>query len=241
MTPRLAIPSEWADRLTMDGPIAIGYDVATTQGGKSNPSSISVQQREGRMVHTRLLVAWKSREPEVARQMIDALLSDIERRGLKPRRLEIDASSERYFAADIRTHFMGRMATELIAGNQKLEWRGETLDSKTLLGNMYVSALEDGFITLPAGEWIEVDHRLVMREAGGFKTLLGPNGEHGDTFDAGKLAYWGLHSSSGTVRADPLQVGDFGFNKNPVRPVYNDPWMDGIARQNLEPQSNFLA
>lgn len=241
MTPRLSIPSRWTDRLTEDGAISLGYDVATTERGTSNPSSISVLQRSGRMVHTRLLVSWKSREPAVARQMIDSILLDIEARKMKPRRLEIDASSERYFAADIRTHFAGRVAVELVAGNQKLEFRGETLDAKTLLGNLYISALEDGFITLPAGEWIEVDHRLVMREAGGFKTELGPHGEHGDTFDAGKLAYWGLHSSSGSVRADPIQVGDFGFNKTASRPVYNDPWMDGIARQNLEPESNFLA
>jgi hypothetical protein len=192
------------------------------------------------MIYTRLLVSFKSREPAVARQMISAILEDIEAARTKPRRLVIDASSERYFAADIRTAFAGRVAVELVSGAEKLEFRGERMDAKTLIGNMYVSALEDGYVTLPAGEWIEVDHRLVMREAGGFTTSLGPNGEHGDTFDACKLAYWGLHSS-GPVRAEALQVGGFGQKLDGSRPVYSDPWLDGIVRQNLEPQQNTLA
>lgn len=238
ITPRAAIPSSWANRLS-DGQLALGYDVATTQGGTSNPSSLSVIQREGRLCITRLIVSWKTREPIIARQVIASVLDDIEARQLKPRRLVIDASSERYFAADVRTMFASRCGVDLVAGNQKLEFRGETLDAKTLLGNMYVSAMEDGLILLPAGEWIEVDHRLVMREAGGFTTSLGPSGEHGDTFDSGKLAYWGLNNASGPVRADALRVGTFaGGGDDSSRPTYTDPWMDGIAARSLNSQTS---
>lgn len=206
MTPREAITSAWSDRLT-DGPIALGYDVATSEKGVSNPSSITVAQREGKMVFARLVVSWKTREPAVARQVISAVLDDVFRVGKKPRRFVIDASSEKYFAADIRTFLRSRCAVELVGGGQKLAFRGEELDAKTLLGNMYVSAIEDGFFLLPAGEWIEFDHRLVKREAGRFVTDLGPGGEHGDTFDSGKLSYWGLQSG-GSPKADAAPISN---------------------------------
>lgn len=205
MIPRAAISSQWTDLLT-DGPLALGYDVATSEKGVSNPSSVTVLQRQGRTSIARLVVAWKTREPAVARQILTAILDDIAAAGQKARRLVIDASSERYYAADIRTHLRARCPVELVAGNQKLDFRGETLDAKTLLGNMYVSAIEDALLLLPAGEWIEFDHRLVKVESGRFVTDLGPAGEHGDTFDSGKLALWGLHSG-GPVAAHATPVG----------------------------------
>lgn len=205
MTPREAIPSDWARRLT-DGALALGYDVATSEGGVSNPSAVNVMERVGRICISRLVVAWKTADPAVARQILTAILDDIQGVGRKPRRLVIDASNEKYFAADMRTFLRARLAVDLVAGGQKLSFRGEDLDAKTLLGNMYSSAIEDGLLLLPAGEWIEYDHRLVKREAGRFVTDLGKNGEHGDTFDGGKLAYWGLQSG-GSPQAEAAQVG----------------------------------
>lgn len=213
MTPRLAIDPAWADLLT-DGQLALGYDVATTEKGTSNPSAVVVMQRESRLCLSRLVISWKTREPAVARAVLGCIFEDIEARGKKPRRLVIDASSEKYYAADIRTAFARRCPVELIGGNQKLKFRGEELDAKSLLGNMYCSGLEDGLILLPAGEWIELDHRLVKREAGRFVTDIGPGGEHGDTFDAGKLAYWGLQGG-GPAQARGVAVGGIG-TRNPL-------------------------
>lgn len=205
MTPRQAISPDWAQLLS-EGPIALGYDVATSEKGVSNPSAVNVMQRDGRVAISRLVVSWKTREPAVARQVLSCILDDIQRVGKKPRRLVIDSSNEKYYAADVRTFFRARCPVELVAGGQKLTFRGESLDAKSLLGNMYVSAIEDALLLLPAGEWIEFDHRLVKVEAGRFVTDLGPGGEHGDTFDAGKLSYWGLNSG-GSTRAHATQVG----------------------------------
>lgn len=241
MLVRAAIPRDWSDRLT-DGPISLGLDLATTTRATSNPSAIAVQQREGRQTLTRLMISWKTADPDVTEAVVACVMDDIERAARKPRRLVIDNSNEKFFATRLRRRFAGRTIIDLVAGNQKIEFRGETLDSKTLLGNLYASAIEDGLLLLPAGGWIELDHRLVMREAGGFITQLGPNGEHGDTFDAGKLAYYGLQSTTGTVRADALQVGNFNAgNSDSKRPVFTDPWFDGIARQNLEPSAGYIA
>jgi hypothetical protein len=207
MTPRDAIPSSWADLLT-DGPLAVGYDVATTDKGKSNPSGITVMQQVGKLSVSRLVVTWKTAEPEVARQVISCVLDDIDSRGLRVRRLVIDASSEKYFAADMRAFIRKRCAVELVSGNQKLKFRNEEMDAKSLLGNMYASALEDGFILLPAGAWLEMDLRLVKRENGRFTTDLGPGGEHGEVFDSGKQAYWGLQTRSNSTEGIlPMRVG----------------------------------
>lgn len=214
MTPRQAINPAWADLLT-EGPIALGYDVATTERGTSNPSGVTVLQREARLSISRLVVTWKTREPAVARAVLGCIFDDIESRGLKPRRLVIDASSEKYYAADVRTAFVRRCAVELVSGNQKLKFRGEEMDAKSLLGNMYCAALEDGLLLLPAGEWIEMDHRLVKREAGRFVTDLGPGGEHGETFDGGKLAFWGLQGG-GPVQAHAVPVGSMG-GRDPLK------------------------
>lgn len=210
MTPRDAIPTSWADLIT-EGPLSLGYDVATTDKGKSNPSALTVMQQDGRISASRLVISWKTAEPEVARQVITAVLDDLAALKRKPRRLVIDASSEKYFAADMRTFVRKRVPVELIAGGQKLKFRNEELDAKTLLGNMFTSAMEDGFILLPAGEWIELDLRLVKRDAGRFVTDLGPSGEHGDIFDACKLAYWGLQSGGNNAEGvKAVSVGGIG-------------------------------
>lgn len=214
MTPRTALPSSWLDTLT-NGQLAIGYDIATSERGTANPSSICVSQRDGAMTHSRLVLAWKSNDPSIAKQFISLILDDLAARQLKPRRLTIDASSERYFATDIRRIFAARVPVDLVAGNQRLDFRGESMDAKTLLGNIYCAAVEDGLFTLPTGEWIELDQRLVKREGGRFVTDLGPNGEHGDTFDSCKLALWGLQSG-GPIQAEAIGIGAAGSTK-PIR------------------------
>ena len=212
MNVRQAINPAWTDFLG-EGTVALGYDVATSQKGMANPSALTVMQKDSRMAITRLLISWKTREPAVARAVLRSVFDDLARAGKKARRLVIDASSERFYAADIRTFFQKDCPVELVAGNQKLQFRGEELDAKSLLGNMYVSGIEDGLILMVGGQWVEMDHRLVKIEAGRFVTDLGPGGEHGDTFDSGKLAYWGLQSG-GSCHAEAVQVGSFGHKVN---------------------------
>ena len=216
MIPRKAISSLWTEHLATDGTVSVGLDVATTEKGTSNPSAISVQQKCGRMVFTRLLMSFKTSDPLVTEQMLGCVLDDLMILSIRPRRLVIDNSNEKFFATNLRKNLGSRVPVELVSGNQKLSFRGEELDAKTLLGNLYVSALEDGFLTLPGDEWIVTDHRLVFREAGGFTTNVGSDGGHGDTFDAGKLAYWGLQSGGGPVRAEAVRVGNYGAS-DPLR------------------------
>ena len=210
MTPREAIPVSWIDALDQSGEIAMGFDPATTEKQTSNPSSLSVVQRVLPVCRVVLLVSWKTSDDRVSKAMLRRALDDLLAARRKARRLCVDASSEKFFAAQVRREFGAYVPVELVVSNEKKTYRGQGLDAKTLLGNLYTSALEDGLIELPPGDWIKEDHRLVTREKGGFVYNLGKDGQHCDTFVSTELAYWGLCSSSGPVEASAAQVGSFG-------------------------------
>lgn len=229
-----AIPSDWTARLTRE-PVGMGYDIATTERGTSNPSSLTISQSHAGKWYARLVLAWKTSDPEIARAILRHVLDQLAAVAVRPRRLCVDASNEKYFARQIQQEFSGRVPVELIVANQKLRHRGIELDAKTLLGNLYTALLEDGLAVLPPADWLEYDYRLVKREAGGFVTETGKNGEHGDTFDSGKLSHWALTSGTGTVAADALSVGEFGSQAG-MRPGIKNPWLKRRAAQ-----SNMLA
>jgi hypothetical protein len=214
MTPRSAIPVEWLQALVPARPVALGLDIATTEKGTSNPSVLSVMQHASqRAFHVPLLVSWKTADPAITEQMINVALLDLVSASFRPRRLCIDASSEVFFATNLRRRFAGAVTVDLVKGGEKRKYKGEELDAKTLLGNLYCNALDDGLIILPPGDWIKEDHRLVAREKGGFATATGTGGQHGDTFDGCKLAYWGLIGGGGPVGAAGAGVGELAGAK----------------------------
>jgi hypothetical protein len=63
---------------------------------------------------------------------------------------------------------------------------------KQYLGNMLVNEFQMNRGAIPPDRYIKNDIRLVKRDKGTFATDLGENGEHGDTFDAIKLALQAL-------------------------------------------------
>lgn len=209
MTPRQLISRDWLDVLG-DGPIGLGLDLATTEKKTSNPSSLTLSQTDGRMVFERLVVRWKTGDDRVTKAVLHCVLSDLDSRKKKARGLAVDASSEKFLCAQIAREFSKFCPVRLVASGETLDWKGEKLSYKQLLGNLYSALFEDALIGLPEGEWIMEDHRLVMREKGSFMANLGPNGEHGDTFDSGKLANWCLvrggraeiHAASITPQSD---------------------------------------
>ncbi|MBB5351064.1 hypothetical protein HNR46_001298 [Haloferula luteola] len=218
-----AIPDAWTSRLSGEQ-VGLGLDVATTENGTSNPSSLTVSQSHAGLWYARLILSWKTADPEVTRAVLALVLSQLNAVEVRPRRLCIDASNEKFFATQLRREFSGRVPVELVTGQQKLTHRGIEMDAKTLLGNLFSSLLEDGLGVLPADDFVAYDYRLVKREAGGFVTETGKNGEHGDCFDSGKLSHWALTSGSGVVRADPLPVGTFGHDPAD-RPGIKNKWL----------------
>lgn len=205
------LPADWRTRLGLgDEPVSIGYDIATTEKGSSNPSALSIVPHIGRDYPVRMLFRWKTSDPAKARAILREILS-----GVRCRRLSIDATNERYFAAEIRRELARFAPIALVIASERITHKGEEILVKTYLGNLVVATLEDGQLALPPDRWVREDFRLVRRVKGGFDSDVDGSGNHGDTFDATKLALNGwMTSTAGIFTAEALQ----GVRMGPARP-----------------------
>jgi hypothetical protein len=189
--------------------------VATTDKKTSNPSGFTVMEKLNGLYWERLVVRFKSVDPEVSYAVIKSILDA--RPANEWRCLNIDATSEKYHAKNVQSKFRGRLRVNLIVNSENIIFENEKFSFKTLLGDLYVSAFQDGILALPPEEFVMADHRLVKKQAGGYVTEVDEEGNHGDTFDSGKLAYWGHISGSGKVSAGAVSVGTMS-GKSPWRP-----------------------
>lgn len=186
-------------------PVGLGWDVATTEGDTSNPSAFCVVELSGVDLIVRLVVVWKTCDPDLARDRARRLVQAVaERRGegdrVRARRLCIDATNERYFAQDMRKALLGEVPVELIIGSEKVELPGkEPMNQKQYLGSLLVAALDDNRITLPPERYLKEDFRLVKKERGQFVCVPDGEGRHGDTFDGSKLGIRAVIGLSGPL------------------------------------------
>jgi len=200
-----AISHDWKSLLVPGCPIAFGLDPATTEKATSNPTGFACVQKVGNDCIVRLAARWKTSDPEVARSIIRAHLTGLPH-NLRPRRLVVDASNEKYFATDLRTHLRGVCQVELLTSTESTTYRGEAMPMKVYLGNLFVNTLEDGHLFLPEADWLAKDIRLVKRDRGSFSTDLDSSGGHGDVFDAIKNALHGIISRKGPAQAAAIDV-----------------------------------
>lgn len=207
MTPREVIPSSWTAMLR-DGPLTWGLDLATSEKKTSNPSSLVVMEKWDGLFIERLVLEWKTKDEAVTRQIVGLMLSDLAATQRRFRCGCIDATNETFFAQQIKKQFAGRCTIHLVKGGEKLSHGVQEFDAKTLLGNMFVNAHTDGRIATPEASWIKDDRRLLKREKGKFDCDLGREGQHGDTFDAGKLALWGQLRAGGRAQAEAAPITD---------------------------------
>jgi hypothetical protein len=201
----------------------VGFDVATTEKEKSNPSALAVVEQVGRDFVVRLIVRFKTADPEKSKAMVREAL-DLNR-GRRPRRLCIDATSERYFATRLRSELGGVCPIDLVIASEATEFMGERMTMKNYLGNQLANLLDDARLALPAERWIKDDFRLVKKERGGFTNELDSSGNHGDTFDAVKLALHGLISPGGPVEAAAASVGGWGRSPSDAGRVLLNPFL----------------
>src|SRR5690606_9594079 len=93
------LPADWMHALDRNATkCGLGLDVGTTTNKKSNPCVLTLSQKVGNEVRFPLIVRWKSKDPEVAKAIIRAVIVGLQSVGLRARRLCIDATNERYFA-----------------------------------------------------------------------------------------------------------------------------------------------
>lgn len=198
-------PRGWPEDIPFgDGEIFVGVDLATTEKETSNPSALAVVEKTGRDFIVRALIRWKTSDPRISRAMILRAL-ELPRRVVA---LAIDASNERYFAADLKREFASKTQVKLFIGGERTKYKSEELNNKQFAGNLLVNALEDAQVVLPPDRWVRDDFRLVRKEKGTFNNTLDTSGNHGDTFDAVKLALWASVSNNNFFT--PLRIARRG-------------------------------
>lgn len=188
-----------------DGTVGIGYDVATTTGDTSNPSSLTFTEKQGNERIQRLVAIWKTDDPRVAIERLRLGVDAVKRRprGGPARGLAVDASNELNYARSVRYALQGELPVELIMGGKTVEPPIPNVPKqpnyKTLLGDNYSTLVNEGHYSLPSADYLKDDHRIVLKVAGQYKCDPEPDGRHGDTFDSGKLAEWMLESHGGAI------------------------------------------
>jgi len=215
-----------SERLIPGKPTGVGFDVATTTRGTSNPSSATVTQDLGIEKMTVLTAIWKTRDPKLARERLRAILMACDVARSRARRLCIDASNEQYFAEETRQEFRGIVPVELILGGSRVDELPSTDEPppiyKTYLGDLYSAEINDNHYVLPPEEYLKKDHRSVVKDRGTYDAAIDRDGGHGDTFDSGKLALWALRSG-GEFYAAAVPVGGSVMEEKPRRRNYNRP------------------
>ncbi len=202
---RDCLSRDWV-RLIGTGPIGIGGDLATTEKEKSNPSSIVVTEKVGPLYVERLVLRWKTSREEVSTAMFDMVFSDLVSRNLRPRRMSIDATNERFFAQTLQRRFRKHCPVDLIVASENvphIKIDGEAVNWKEYCGWLYTNSYTDALMRTPNARWLLDDRRLVKKDKGRFVAATGPDGSHADTFDGGKLARLSLE---GKGRAEIASV-----------------------------------
>ncbi|HEV7927346.1 MAG TPA: hypothetical protein VGR14_18485, partial [Verrucomicrobiae bacterium] len=170
--------------------IGLGFDVATSTKGKSNPSVVSLLEEHGPEWIVRCRFIWKTKDPEIANQRILSILNVLERRGIRPRALAQDATNERYYAEQNRKYFRAKVPVVLVVASEAVDKLSldKPTNWKEYLGNQLIAKLDDNNLTLPSDEYTRTDYRLVMKDRGRIVCEPNDQGMHGDCFDADKLA-----------------------------------------------------
>ena len=210
-----------------DGPVGIGFDVATTTAEVSNPSCVNVREKKANDRFDRLVVIWKERKPQIARERLQAIVQCVRNRpaGGPARKLCIDASNERYFAEETADLLAPLIPVQLVIAGNTVEPRPPgysdrdgSVNYKTWLGDTEAALINDGRVAKPADEYVKTDCRLVMKDSGRYVCVPDPQtGAHGDTFDGGKYAEFALTTTAGAITAEILKQIRFGHPATGVR------------------------
>jgi len=200
-----------------DGPVGIGFDVASTTSEMSNPSSITVTENVGGERFQRLVVVFKSKKRQVMSDRLQAIVAVIRERpaGGPARRLCIDASNERLAAEETKDDLSAFIPVELILGNATVDPRPSGYENeinyKTYQGDLYCAAVNEGRTALPPDKYVKDDQRLPMKDQGRYVCPVDADGRHGDTFDSGKQAEYALISNAaGAITEETLKMMKFG-------------------------------
>lgn len=197
--------------LAVSSRLGLGLDVATTEKETSNPSALALVEAVNLDYVVRLILRWKTSNPEVTIGILNSVLMRLAPR--RARRLCVDATSEKFFAAEVKRRLTALVPVDLVVSSESTEYLGEKMSVKAFLGNQLINEIEDGHLLLPDEAWVKDDFRLVKRDRGSFVTEIDASGGHGDVFDAVKLALHAAKGAGGPAQANAAAVGTFGAHR----------------------------
>jgi len=199
------------DHLIKGAPTGIGFDTATTTNGKSNPSSLTVTQRDGIAYREPLNLLWKTRDPKLARERARRVVEVCAGSDAPAKALAIDGSNELYFAEETKTELRNVVPVIIIRNGEIVDPRPPGYEHdcnwKLYLGDSYTAQINDNRYTVPPEYYFKKDHRSVVKDKGTYNCEVDNDGGHGDTFDSGKLAQHAINASAGGVTS----LEDFEF------------------------------
>ena len=198
------LPDRWQQLFDRSqGPIGIGADPATTEGETSNPFGVAVTQKIAGRYVVKLVISFKSADPKKPKGILRELCT-----ALRPRALAIDATSEVYWATEVREELEPICTVILVKNSERFDVMGERVLYKTYLGQLLVNAIDEDLVDLPRAQEVKDDFRLVKKMKGGFDNALdSATGRHGDLFDGTKLSVHALVEGTEEAKADAVQVG----------------------------------
>jgi hypothetical protein len=205
----------------------LGYDIATTTNKKSNPSSMTLCEARGAERWARLIVRWKSANPDFSTAVITRSISTLKQAGGRIENAKFDASNERYYATALKSK-VESVSVDLVVSGEVVETGDPsqpTIRQKERLGNQLVNTANDRLLALPPNGWLKTDFLLQKKEKGQFACDLDPAGNHGDTFDSTKLAVDALNAG-GPVEAFFPDRGDLSGPARSPHPSWLQPLKD---------------
>jgi hypothetical protein len=207
------LPPGWRGVFAPAGRVGIGMDLGTTNKAKSNPTAIAVCQEVGLDVFTRLLIRYKvdATKLDVHELLLRLIVEGLHAVDLRVVRVCVDATSERYGAAELARRLRGLVPVALIVASEGTEYRGQKMKFKEYQTNLYLHQIDDGRLALPDEQWVEDDARQVKTERGLFYADVDEEGNHADTFDATKQALHALRMHGGGGAAEVTGAGAGGF------------------------------
>lgn len=200
-----------ASHLDAKARVGIGFDVATTTKGTSNPSVVSIIEEHGPEWIVRARCVWKTKDPDIANERLDTIIDlvaspgGVRRPGGRAIALAQDATNEKYYAEDNRKRLRRKLPVILVVASEGVDNPGldKPTNYKELLGETLVAKLDDNNLTLPGDAYTRADYRLVMKDRGRFVCEPDDQGRHGDCFDADKLAGFALRGGRGKTIVPP--------------------------------------
>lgn len=211
----------WLMKVLGSGPATAGVDWASSQKEGSNPTAVTITEADGENEIQRLVCTWKVSNPEVQIERLIRLVSAVNARkeGGRMRRLGQDATGQQLFCRTVAARLAHMVPVESVVMSESLELPtyDTPVSKKTYFGDLYVSKFNDNRIAVPPERYIREDHRLPKKIKGLYVCDPAPNGQHGDTFDSGKIASRMLRSSAGALTTtDGIVLGNNRTSRGPT-------------------------